>query len=571
MKKIPIKPTKNPHPLKQAPTNSATAKPPSTGSTGSSPRSKIISINSANAAAKEAGAPSGIRVPPEKKPVVNSQQKEPTTSSPRAKQNSRLSNHGKTNNSNKTSTSNASKVNNAAMNNKTSASNISNAAANNKTSTSNVSKTNNASSMNKSSNAGKANHNVPSTKPSNNNKPVKVVLVRWPKGLERIDVTIEDTIGQIVDRMGKKFNFDGSKYTLIQESNNAKTARRVKLSQLEVSNGEIFRLDMPGPQADKNDEGFKPPEVSAKVQRFKSEWGQNAVCLSEIIGKEIVIEQQNEAKIKKVLLPEKECAMVAHVIEELHFMTMRIFFLYGTMPSQSVIRIHAISLPAQRYDPDTNEFHFNEAHKKSSDALAEVLGFKLLGVIIPNDIRNPQINPSAMLYLSKMAKQIGENFIVCAATPDAGKCVFEMYQFSNQFLELSSQGFFTGVDGKTGLKAKKNVYAYTKLTDTLAVEYFLVNVASVARESWFPRARFPFQAFYPTVSDFAYAMNVDYQSPDFIRLLDFNLLLFLEQYFNPGNEIPMIARNCIAKKKSLPFAITSKLEEIIASAALVEN
>ncbi|OHT09814.1 hypothetical protein TRFO_21076 [Tritrichomonas foetus] len=406
---------------------------------------------------------------------------------------------------------------------------------------------------------------------SSTKNPVKVVLVRWPKGLERVDVTLNDTIGAIVDRMGQKFNFDGSKYTLIQESNNAKTARRTKLSQLQINNGEIFRLDMPPPTPDENSNSRpQTAEMSAKVQRFKSEWGQNAVCLSEIIGKEIVIEQQNSAKIKKVLLPEKECSMVAHVIEELHFMTTRIFFLYGTMPSNSVIRIHAITLPTQRFNSNTGEFTFSDQHKKSSDELAKVLGLQFLGVIVPNDIKSPPVNPNVMLYLSKLAKEVGENFIICSATPDAGKCVFEIFQLSNQFIELASQNFFTGIDGKTSLKVKKNVYAYTKLTDSLAVEYFLVNVASVARESWFPRARFPFQAFYPTVSDFAYAMNVDYQTPDFIRLLDFNMLMFLEQWFNPGNEIPMISRTCISKKE-LPFALTSKIEEIIASAALVLN
>lgn len=419
-------------------------------------------------------------------------------------------------------------------------------------------------------------------------KPLSVILIRWPKGLERTNVKPTDTIGEIVTRMGKKHNFDGTKYTLIQESNKSKTARITKLSQLKIQNGEIFQLDMPtlpdsvasrsssklSQSSEKNNSrpstANKKEPLPPDVKRFKSIWGDNAICLSEVVGKEVVIEQQQTGKITKILLPRKECEIASHVIEELHFMTMRIFFLYGTVPHDHVVRIHAISMPSQRFDSKTGEFIFNEQHRKSSDDLAKTLGLQLLGVIIPNSVRNPRINPNVMIFLAKMAKDIGENFVVVSATPDAGKCVFEVFQLSNQFIELASEGLFVGNDGKGSLKTQKEVRAYTKLTSTLAVEYFLVNVASITRESWFPRARFPFQAFYPTVSDFAYAMNADYQSPDFIRLLDFNMLLFLEQWFNPGNEIPMMTKTLIAKKE-LPFAFSSKIEEIISSASMLKN
>lgn len=416
-------------------------------------------------------------------------------------------------------------------------------------------------------------------------KPLSVILVRWPKGTERVNVTPNDTIGDVVNRMAKKHDFDGTKLTLILESNKTKIARITKLSQLKISNGEMFQLDMPSlpptpsssslsqsstgtsnsrpSTANKENKGPLPPNV----QRFKSIWGENAKCLSEVVGETIIIEQQESCKIKKVLLPQKECAMAAHIIEELHFMTMRIFFLYGTVPHDNVVRIHAISMPSQRFDAKTGNFIINEQHKKSSDDLAKTLGLKLLGVIIPNSIKSPPINPNAMVILGKMAQEIGDDFIVCSATPDAGKCVFEVYQLSNQFIKLASEDFFTGTDGKDCLKTEKEVRAYSKLTDKLAVEYFLINVASIPRVSWFPKTGFPFQAFYPTVSDFAYAMNLDYQLPNFIRLLDFNCLLFLEQWFNPGNEIPMLTKTLI-KKKELPFSFSSKIDEIISSASI---
>lgn len=401
-------------------------------------------------------------------------------------------------------------------------------------------------------------------------KPVQVILVRWPKGMERINVTLTDTIGAIVDRMAKKHNFDGSKHTLILESTNTKIARAAKLSQLKINNGEIFQLDMAThPDSTPSDSTSFPKSgpIAASIQRFKSEWGPNAVCLKEILGEKIVIEQQEKGKISKVLLPLKETAMVAHIIEELHFSTPRIFFLYGTLPHPDVVRVHSISFPAQKFDSKTGEFKFDEKHRKTADDLAKLLGLQLVGAIVFNSIKSPPISPLMMMYLAKLHKQIGDHFIICSGLPENGKCAFELFQLSDQFVDLASKNFFSGVDGNTSLKTKETVVAYTKSTDTLAVEYFLINVRYIARESWFPRARFPFQSFYPTVADFSYIMNLDYAAPDFVRLLDFNLILFLEQWFNPGNEIPMMVKILIAKKE-LPYAYTSKLDDIRGSAAI---
>lgn len=422
------------------------------------------------------------------------------------------------------------------------------------------------------------------------NKPLSVILIRWPKGLERTNVKPTDTIGEIVNRMGKKYNFDGTKHTLIQESNKAKTARLTKLSQLNIKNGEIFQLDMTtlpdsvtsrpnsSLSTSSNKSGSRPTTANKEtngplppnVKNFKSMWGNNAICLSEIVGKEVVIEQQKSCKIKKILLPGKEMEMVSHIIQELHFRTKRMFFLYGTLPHDHVVRIHAVSMPSQRFNNETGQFTFNEQHRKSSDDLAKTLGLQLLGVVVSNEIKETQINPSVMLYLGKMAKDIGENFIVIAATPDAGKCSLEPYQLSDQFIKLASEDFFIDNDGKSNLIPQKEVRLYTKLSNKIDIDYFLVTSATIARESWFPRSRFPFQAFYPTVSDFAYAMNIDYQAPDFIRLLDFNMLLFLEKWFNSQNEIPMLAKTLIAKK-NLPFAFSAKIEEIINSAAILKS
>jgi hypothetical protein len=223
-------------------------------------------------------------------------------------------------------------------------------------------------------------------------------------------------------------------------------------------------------------------------------------------------------------------------------------------------------MPSQTYADGA--FVMNESHRKSSDNLAKALGLQLVGVLIINERKQPPIHPLVLLTLGKMAEEIGEFFTVICALPDAGVCHFEAFQLSKQFLDQAKAGLFVGAASNDQLKTKEAIWLYTKSATEFDVSYFLVNVAIKARDSWFPRAGFPYQCLYPTTADFMLALNADFDVPDFVRFLDFSLLLFLEQWFTPGNEIPMIARTCIAKKE-LPVALSGKLHEIAQSAAML--
>jgi hypothetical protein len=193
-----------------------------------------------------------------------------------------------------------------------------------------------------------------------------------------------------------------------------------------------------------------------------------------------------------------------------------------------------------------------------------------VGVIVLNETRSPPIDAETLLYLGALAPEIGPYFTVVSGLPHNGACTFEAFQLSTQFLEEIKNDLFHGRQSDSALATKHPVILYTKMSQFVDVNYFLVNVAVKTRESWFPRIRFPFQAFFPTVADLTEVMNADFDVPDFVRMLDFNLLLFLEQWFTPGNEIPMIARTCIAKR-ALPVGVTSRLEEIRDSAAILRS
>ncbi|KAH0791133.1 hypothetical protein GPJ56_004944 [Histomonas meleagridis] len=190
------------------------------------------------------------------------------------------------------------------------------------------------------------------------------------------------------------------------------------------------------------------------------------------------------------------------------------------------------------------------------------MGLQLVGLVVVSEFKDPPIISYHMSYLAKLQKKIGKHFIIISAHPDMGKCSLEGYQFSSQFLDLVESNFFVQSNDYSHLKSDKSAFLYTKLTNEFDVYYFLVNVAIVSRDSWFPRSWFPYQSLFPTIADFSDVMRRGYNiaSPNYVRLLDFNLLMFLDAIFDQS--LPVIIDCCI-KKKKLPIEIETKIEEMI--------
>jgi hypothetical protein len=399
-----------------------------------------------------------------------------------------------------------------------------------------------------------------------------IVIIIHDRYVDKVSRATEGSAstGGLIDALVSKCGITDANPRMVQESVNAVTARRTRLADLTLENGEMFRLELASDTrrlSSSASRSFSEP-VPAAIQAFRAEWGENAVSAAEVTGRDVVIEQQEAAAVKRILLPEEECGRIAHIICELHFVTPRLFLLYGTLPSESVVRVHCAALPAQTFSG--GRFAMNEAHKRSADELAKVLGLQLAGVVVCNQAKRPPFDSEVLMAVGRIAPEIGDFFTVVAGLPDAGLCHFEAFQLSSQFIRELNNGLFVGPAGRCALRTKSAVVLYSKASETVGVNYLIVNVAIKTRASWFPRSLFPFQALYPTIADFAEAIDRDFEVPDFVRLLDFNMLLFLEQWFTPGNEIPMIARTCVAKK-SLPIGITAKLDEIRASAALMKS
>lgn len=376
---------------------------------------------------------------------------------------------------------------------------------------------------------------------------INVVRVRWAKGIERVPVKNSDSIGYIIQYMGKKHQIPTLGAVMIQESTKKQIAPRTKLSAIKIENGEQFILELPQ---------SKTPEITnqtqtqtsndPKLENFRAQWGDHAISLFQIIPDLIVIQNQEKPIITKIEFPDSDAQRISHIAIETNFMSPRIFFMFGTRPKPTTIRVHCTSFPTQSYN--NGQFQINEAHRKSAYSLAQKMGLIPVGIVLINSIKYPPITSNILLWIGKQSFASEEHFVIITALPNFGKCQFEAFQISKQFIELSQKEFFVGVEGNSELKTKTPVKLFTKKSETANCVYFLVNVGIISRESWFPKSKFPYQAFHPTPADLALITKEEIAVPNFVKLLDFNLLLFLEAYFSPL-EIQKIATACIKKEE----------------------
>lgn len=409
-------------------------------------------------------------------------------------------------------------------------------------------------------------------------KGVKLVRIRWKKGTERIEVNKNDTIGTLLDYMNKKYpgeiNDDG--LTLTQERTKTVLQKRIKLSSLDLENGELFVLYLPlqrnsSQQSARieslNQQEFRP----STCKNAKRIGGENVKTVEELSAMHPTIKfvKSTECKTKRIWFPIREIEGIRKISNALHFNSTRVMLLYGTHTNQESYSVHAVTMPTQEYDGKT--LTINESHIKSSNDLSVVLGIKLIGALLIAPKSEIVFPAPVFMSLASVAKDVLNQFILIRVNssltefrPDNIPIQLEAYAISEQFVQLYKDGLFTGETTHTSCLTKERITAGGKIGKEVDVSFFITPVPIKQRVGWFPRCSFPFQCFFPTVADFVEVMEKDFEAPNFVRLLDFNLLLYLEGIFSKEKDLPLIARKCIAKEE-MPDNVLVKIDEIVDS------
>ena len=410
---------------------------------------------------------------------------------------------------------------------------------------------------------------------------VKLVRIRWKQGTERINVTQKDTIGTLIDYMVKKYGISDKDLTLTQEKTKTIYQKRTKLASVDdIENGELFILLLPSDQKSTSiqqksaqqkpktptEQEFRPS--TAKSQ--KREWGENVKTVSELSAMHPTIKYvpPKDCKVKRIWFPVREIEPIRKIANALHFNSTRVFLLYGTHKNDESFSVHAISMPSQDYDG--KNITLNENHIKSSNDLALIMGLDLIGVMLigpKSDVIFPA--PLFLSFIQLQGIKSIENLVLIRVSPslttlqpDGIPIQLEAYVVSEQFAVLYKDGLFTGETTHNLLYTKERITAGGKIGKEVDVSFFITPVPIKQRVGWFPRCSFPYQGFYPTISDFIEVMEKDFEVPNYVRLLDFNLLLYLENFFSKDKDLPLIVRKCIAKEE-MPDNVLVKIDETV--------
>ncbi|EAY00123.1 hypothetical protein TVAG_471060 [Trichomonas vaginalis G3] len=391
---------------------------------------------------------------------------------------------------------------------------------------------------------------------------IQVVRIRWKKGTEKVPVNPHDTIGTLIQYMVNKFEIKEEISTLIQDKTKTVLQKRIKLSSLDMENGELFELSLPSDANPNKDSKTSKPDTPIDDHQ------RNVYTLDYFKDHNPTIQFQKyeNSILKRVLFPSAELQRIGRISNALHFNSTQIFLLYGTTPNPAAIRIHALSLPSQECTGE--ELLINESHIKDSHHVALACGLKFLGFLIISPKTNVPIAPHLLIKLMPLISDDLESFIFIRSLPtlksmvDSVSCNLEAYSVSKQFIDMYRRGLFTGESTDTSLITKSTVLVSAKSLKEVDVSYFVTPLATKLRESWFPSNSFPYQSFYPTIADFVAICYKFIDVPNYIRFLDFNLLLFCCTIFDREEEVPLIARSCIARD-DIPDKVLVKIEEMI--------
>jgi len=384
-----------------------------------------------------------------------------------------------------------------------------------------------------------------------------IVIVRWNRGSEKVSIGADWTVGDLVDYMWGKYGFNKDGVQVLQESTKEVLQRRLLIANMGIENGEIFLMNVSGYSVD-------------PVKTEKS----GLITFDEISKKHpfIRVQKFEDTQIKMVLFPQKDHERISALSMQLRFSSIRVFLCFGTRPKLETIRVHSVAFCSQKFGKDGLEL--NETHFRCCLETAKILGIELVGLVVVNSRRETVFHPQILHTIGKIYKITKKHIVLLSAfaspmaisTQESNElpCNIEAYSLSDQFYELYINDFFVKKTTNESLITVSTVGVESKSVNEVNSSFFLVPIAIRNRVSWFPRSRFPFQFTYPTVSDLIAIHEKEFDVPNFVRYLDFNLLLYLNSLFSP-QEMKMIIETIIAKGE-LAEGILSKFARICESA-----
>jgi len=407
-----------------------------------------------------------------------------------------------------------------------------------------------------------------------------LILIRWPKGSFKADVSSNDYAGSILNDISRKYSMPLGSIELYRDFQlHDKIDSRKTLFEENISNGQILYLkcdcslpkvdicQMSSP-ADMTERFFEKGEkVPESLDRIRKEFGPRAVTAAFFEHEEMKlpsIDYQDESSCYAIRVGKEALVRFQNYAFQTGFSTHRVIFLFGRVDTiKGKVTVHCSYEPEQEnYDTHfkiSDSFNVNSALR-----VASAFGMQCIGMAISHQ-SNPQYPLSEyMIKLAALYQNLyGEYFTTLVVTP-RGDSETEVvaFQITDAAMKIQKMDLFDFSLDQKRVYFKRELRVFGKKSRYADVNLFLCAVRVRLTNSKFPSHSFPSQ---PSLIDISKHLFDNEYYPEWLKFFDFNLLVFLvnERVIMNENELNSIVAAILTKSK-LP-------EEIMNSVNLYTN
>lgn len=397
-----------------------------------------------------------------------------------------------------------------------------------------------------------------------------IIRLRSRDGLERIEVDPAASVGDLRETISRQLSIPLADVNLSRDPKllTAKNAEgfndladdHKSLKELGFNNGELvfllYHFERAVAPSVKNVFGDRP-------------FGRH-MTIEDMVARQTRIEHQDDPVCSSASFDRHAANMFQQYVNSaLAFSIKRGGILYGSVDEENNVIVHAIYEPPQEGSADTLLLERGTAEEAGADQIAGILGWKKVGWIMAQSVkeRNYIMSAEEVCQMAAMQDEIGETCVTAVVTlvpsEDGGDVHFEAFQVSKQCVKLYKDGWFqcqAEPEGVTKLRDpaepgnKAPVIVAGKDVGEVDNDYFLVPVKILDHEGPL-RTEFPVEnRLLPQGKAEMRGYLTKYKRLSYVeRLSDFHLLLYLAKQPNwdMQTDVPVIVE-CVRDKRPIP-------------------
>jgi len=293
--------------------------------------------------------------------------------------------------------------------------------------------------------------------------------------------------------------------------------------------------------------GFRPGMRS--LRSIKMNWNMGDFMLMDAEF-EYKITVQKEGSCSSLSLDMAMCAEFQNYMRQFAFSRSRAGFMYGKVLDEGKVQIDCLFEPAQEGSPAGFEL-FEDALEEKAEKIAGYLGLEKVGVIYAHPPREEgfELSNAEILFACEQRLEVGKDkpFVVAKVTVDKeGQAAYEAFQISDQCLEMFEKGALEEHENPKYCGVNETYSALVEAREVPFVEnqFFLITVAVTQHQSPlscdFPRANR--DGVEVSRAALAALLEDKGNKPFKERIADFQVLVFLSDFFDINAEMPAICQ-----------------------------